>query len=66
MEDGLRHGCRGWPQRVKQMAARPLVAFAGRAFVHRPEQQSRVPGLYLGDTIQTGLTRLEEILLRKT
>jgi hypothetical protein len=48
------------------MAARPLVAFAGRAFVHRPEQQSRVPGLYLGDTIQTGLTRLEEILLRKT
>jgi DNA-binding transcriptional MerR regulator len=54
----------GWPQWITQVAARPLVAFAGRAFVLQPELQNQVPGLYLGDTIQAGLARLEEILLR--
>ena len=54
----------GWPQWIKQSAGKPLVTFAGRAFVLQPELQSRVPGLYLGDTIQAGLTRLEESLLK--
>jgi MerR family transcriptional regulator, light-induced transcriptional regulator len=52
----------GWPQWIKQTAGRPLVAFAGRAFVLRPELQEKVQGLYLGDTIQAGLARLEEML----
>ncbi len=52
----------GWPQWIKQTGGRPLVAFAGRAFVLQPELQGQVPGLYLGDTIQAGLARLEEIL----
>jgi len=52
----------GWPQWIKQSTGRPLVAFAGRAFVLQPELQSQMPGLYLGDTIQEGLTRLEEKL----
>jgi hypothetical protein len=38
------------------------VAFAGRAFVLQPELKALVPGIYLGDTIQTGLLRLEELL----
>jgi DNA-binding transcriptional MerR regulator len=54
----------GWSQWIKQAAEKPLVAFAGRAFVLQPELQSQVPGLYLGDTIQTGLARLEESLLK--
>jgi DNA-binding transcriptional MerR regulator len=54
----------GWPQWIEQTAGRPLVAFAGRAFVVQPELQSQVPGLYLGDTIQVGLARLEESLMR--
>ena len=53
----------GWPQWIKQTAGRPLVAFAGRAFVLQPELQEQVPGLYLGDTIQVGLARLEESLI---
>ena len=55
----------GWPQWIKQTAGRPLVAFAGRAFVLQPELQEQVPGLYLGDTIQAGLARLEEQLSNK-
>jgi hypothetical protein len=42
--------------------SRPLVTFGGRAFVLQPELHSQVPGLYLGDTLQAGLARLEEIL----
>jgi MerR family transcriptional regulator, light-induced transcriptional regulator len=51
-----------WPQWIKQTGSRPLVAFAGRAFVLQPDLQEKVPGLYLGDTIQAGLGRLEELL----
>ena len=40
----------------------PLVTFAGRACVLQPELQSQVQGLYLGDTIQAGVARLEERL----
>ncbi|MGB8213213.1 MAG: B12-binding domain-containing protein [Anaerolineales bacterium] len=51
-----------WPQWIRQIANQPLIAFAGRAFVIQPELQSQVQGLYLGDTIQVGLARLEEQL----
>jgi hypothetical protein len=30
----------------------------------QPELQKQVPGLYLGDTIQSGLAKLEESLLQ--
>jgi DNA-binding transcriptional MerR regulator len=51
-----------WPKWIKQTAGRPLVAFGGRAFVVQPELKDLVPGIYLGDTILEGLTRLEEML----
>jgi MerR family transcriptional regulator, light-induced transcriptional regulator len=51
-----------WPKWIRQTAGRPLVTFAGRAFVIQPELKDRVPGIYLGDTIQTGLERLKEML----
>ena len=35
----------------------PLVAFAWRACVFRPDLQGQVPGLCLGDTVQAGLAR---------
>jgi MerR family transcriptional regulator, light-induced transcriptional regulator len=53
-----------WPQWIKQANGTPLVAFAGRPFVLQPELQSQVQGLYLGDTIQAGLARLEETLMQ--
>ena len=51
-----------WPKWIRQTADGPLVTFAGRAFVIQPELKDRVPGIYLGDTIQAGLERLKEML----
>jgi DNA-binding transcriptional MerR regulator len=51
-----------WPQWIKPVGGLPLVAFAGRAFVLQPDLRNQVPGLYLGDTIQAGLAKLEELL----
>jgi MerR family transcriptional regulator, light-induced transcriptional regulator len=51
-----------WPAWIKQIAGRPLVTYAGRVFVLKPELKDRVPGIYLGDRIQDGLARLEELL----
>jgi len=51
-----------WPKWIRQASGRPLVTFAGRAFVIQPELKDRVPGIYLGDTIQAGLERLKEML----
>jgi DNA-binding transcriptional MerR regulator len=51
-----------WPQWIKQSAGRPLVAFAGRAFVLWPELKKQVPGIYLGDSIQEGVARIEALL----
>jgi MerR family transcriptional regulator, light-induced transcriptional regulator len=51
-----------WPKWIKQVEGRPLVAFAGRTFVIQPELKDRVPGIYLGDSIQEGLARLQEMV----
>jgi DNA-binding transcriptional MerR regulator len=51
-----------WPKWIKPVAGKPLVAFAGRAFVIQPEFIDQVPGLYLGDTLQAGLVKLGNML----
>ena len=51
-----------WPKWIKQTEGRPLVTFAGRAFVIHPLLKNLVSGVYLGDSIQAGLTKLEEML----
>ena len=51
-----------WPQWIKQTGGRPLVAFAGRAFVLQPELQSQVPGCIWAIPSRRGLARLEELL----
>jgi MerR family transcriptional regulator, light-induced transcriptional regulator len=51
-----------WPKWIVQLGGRPPVAFGGRAFVVLPELQGQVAGIYLGETIQTGIARLEELL----
>ncbi len=54
-----------WPTYLPAAAATglPLVAFGGYLFSHSPEWQTRVPGLYLGDSIIAGLERLDGLLL---
>ncbi len=52
-----------WPKWIKPADGRTLVAYGGRAFVlGQPELKKQVPGIYLGDTIQVGLSRLIELL----
>ena len=51
-----------WPKWIRQVAGKPLVTFAGRAFVIHPELIELVPGTYLGDAVQPGLEKLQEVL----
>lgn len=51
-----------WPAWIKQKAGRPVVTYAGRAFVIHPELKDLVPGIYLGDNLQQGLEKVEDIL----
>jgi DNA-binding transcriptional MerR regulator len=51
-----------WPQWIKQEGNHPLIAFGGRAFVVQPELQGMVPGIYLGASIQDGLTNLVSLI----
>ncbi len=53
-----------WPRWIRTVNGKPLVTFGGRAFVLQPELTQSVPGLYLGDSIQEGMSRLE-IFLRE-
>jgi MerR family transcriptional regulator, light-induced transcriptional regulator len=55
-------GLANWPEWIKQTANLPLVTYGGRAFVIQPVLKAQVPGIYLGDTIQEGMLRLEEML----
>jgi DNA-binding transcriptional MerR regulator len=44
-------------------AKRPIVAFGGKIFTDQSEWRATVPGVFLGETLQEGIERLE-ILLR--
>ena len=53
-----------WPQWLPEAAntGKPLICYAGRIFTEKPEWQLRVPGTYLGSTIQEGLVKLEDLI----
>jgi len=57
-----------WPQWLKASArtGRPPVCYGGRPFTQDPLLRARVPGHYLGDSVQVGIQRLEDILQRFT
>ncbi|MBN1921877.1 MAG: MerR family transcriptional regulator [Anaerolineae bacterium] len=54
----------GWTQWLPEAlkTGRPLVAFGGNIFVEQPEWQARIPGLYLGDSLQAGLETIDRLL----
>jgi MerR family transcriptional regulator, light-induced transcriptional regulator len=62
MLEGSARALADWPKWIQPSAGKPLVAFAGRAFVIQPELKDDVPGIYLGDTVQEGLAKLEGLL----
>lgn len=53
-----------WPDAMPDVAAQghPLVGYGGRIFVDQPEWRARVPGVYLGDDICSGVDALERYL----
>jgi DNA-binding transcriptional MerR regulator len=53
-----------WPQWLPEAAqsGKPVICYGGRIFTLQPEWQVRIPGTYLGATIQEGLDRIEKIV----
>ena len=58
----------GWTQWLPEAlrTGRPLVAFGGNIFVEQPEWQTRIPGLYLGNSLQAGLEAIDRLLRERT
>jgi methanogenic corrinoid protein MtbC1 len=53
-----------WPRFLPGVleAKRPLVAFGGLIFSEQPEWRDKVPGTFLGATLQEGVDKLEGLL----
>jgi len=63
MREETVQGLADWPHFIHTDGhGRPLVSYGGRVFVEQPEWRDRVPGMYLGDTIQEGIDRLDDLL----
>jgi DNA-binding transcriptional MerR regulator len=52
-----------WPDWIHQVSGKPIMAFGGKVFTNDPAWVSKIPGIYLGDTIQLGVDRLNSLLL---
>jgi len=57
-----------WPRWLPGVleAGRPMVTFGGRIFTEQPEWQDKVPGIFLGATLQDGLDSLDRLLREAT
>ena len=53
-----------WPQWLPEAAAtgKPLVCYGGRIFTTNPDWQMRMPGVYLGSSIQQGIQTINKLL----
>jgi DNA-binding transcriptional MerR regulator len=51
-----------WSKWIHPVSERPFMMFGGKAFLDDPNLQKKVPGIYLGDDIQSGVNRLNTIL----
>jgi DNA-binding transcriptional MerR regulator len=53
-----------WPQWMPEAAStgKPIIGFGGRAFTQFPEWRMRMQGVYLGDTLEEGLDKIEELI----
>ena len=53
-----------WPEGMTEAVSsgKPIVGFGGRVFTQHPELRLNTPGLYLGDTFEAGLQKIEELL----
>ena len=51
-----------WPRWVHQDSGRPIIAYGGKAFNDDPSLLERIPGIFLGSTLQAGVDRLNSLL----
>ncbi len=53
-----------WPRYLPGVleSKRPIVAFGGRIFTDQPEWRDQVPGIFLGESLQGGVDKLEGLL----
>jgi len=53
-----------WPRHLPGVleARRPVITFGGRIFTEQPEWRIKVPGVFLGATLQEGVDTLERTL----
>jgi DNA-binding transcriptional MerR regulator len=53
-----------WPEAMPTVAAaqQPVFGFGGRIFNQKPEWRARVPGVFLGTTLDEGVQKLENLL----
>ena len=53
-----------WSKWIQEATSktRPVFSFAGRVFVEKPEWRSKVPGVYLGNGIEEGISTVEKLL----
>jgi MerR family transcriptional regulator, light-induced transcriptional regulator len=45
------------------LSGRPIIGFGGRIFTLDPTWRERVPGVYLGNSLQEGIFKIEQLLL---
>jgi MerR family transcriptional regulator, light-induced transcriptional regulator len=48
--------------RLARLRPTPLFGYGGRAFVLKPDLRKRIPGIYLGDSIEQGLGTIHTLL----
>ena len=57
-----------WPRWLPGVleARRPMMTFGGRIFTEQPEWRDKVPGIFLGATLQDGMDSLDRLLREAT
>ena len=53
-----------WPKWIQDTSSKgsPVIGFGGRVFVEKPEWRSKMPGIYLGNSIEEGISTIEKLL----
>ena len=68
MTEGSAQALVEWPRWLPGVleAGRPMMTFGGRIFTEQPEWRDKVPGVFLGATLQDGLDSLDRLLRETT
>lgn len=53
-----------WPRYLPDVSktGKPILGYSGRVFVERPEWRLKIPGIFLGNTFEEGISTIERLL----